>query len=212
MWKEFDDEPFQPVLVGGKAIITIMMNNFLDTDCGGAYLETWYNSVVTPKGTPQVKLNADQLAEGLGSGSSFLMRVVCSDAPGNPGAALKAIAGGREMFGFPKHPNPGKIRFDYVEDNTKIEFDAEHDGKKCVTVRATLPGTKKDGEKYPVQEVDALRVSLNVKIPAEGIVSCPRLGGSHKGHNGSSARLFAQHLCCTQHMQPWDDATDSIKF
>ena len=33
---------------------------------------------------------------------TFLQRVVCGDAPGNPGAALKAITGGREIFGFPK--------------------------------------------------------------------------------------------------------------
>merc|ERR1719446_1353615 len=121
---------------------------------------------------PQVKLDADKLGDGLASGSSYLMRVVCSDAPGNPGAAMKAIAGGREIFGFPKHPNPGKIRFEYKDDNTKVEFDAEHDGKKCVEVRAKLPGTKKDGEKFPVQEIDALRVALDIKIPAEGIVSC----------------------------------------
>merc|ERR1719163_1620519 len=142
LWKEFEDEPFQPVLVGGKAILTIFFNNFIDTDCGGSYLETWYNSVVTPKGTPQVKLNADQLADGLAAGSSYLMRVVCSDAPGNPGAAMKAIAGGREVFGFPKHPNPGKIRFDYKNDNSIVEFDMEHDGKQGVQMRAKLPGNK----------------------------------------------------------------------
>jgi len=212
LWKEFDDEAFQPVLVGGKAIITIFLNNFTDTDCGGAYLESWYNTVVTPKGTPQVQLEADKLPDGLGAGSSFLIRVVCSDAPGNPGAAMKAIAGGREIFGFPKHPNPGQIRFDYKDDNTRIEFDLEHDGQMGVEVRATLPGTKKEGEKYPVQEVEQLRVSINTNIPAEGIVSCPRLGGSHKGHNGAAQRRFAQHLCCTQHMAPWDPTTDTIKF
>jgi hypothetical protein len=168
--------------------------------------------VVTPKGTDQVKLEADKLADGLAAGSSFLIRVVCSDAPGNPGAAMKAIAGGREIFGFPKHPNPGKIRFDYMDDNTRIEFDLEHDGKKGVAVRAKLPGTKKADEKYPIQEIDQLRLSLDVEIPASGIVSCPRLGGSHKGHNGGSQTRFAQHLCCTQHLAPWDPTTDSIEF
>jgi len=212
MWKDFDDEPFQPVLVGGKAIVTIFMNNFLDTDCGGSYLETWYNSVVTPTGTPQVKLDADKLADGLGAGMSYLMRVVCSDAPGNPGAAMKAIAGGREIFGFPKHPNPGKIRFEYKEDNTLVEFDMEHDGKKGMEVRVKLPGAKKEGEKYPVQDIEELRLALNLKLPAEAIISCPRLGGSHRGHNGAKQTRFAQHLCCTHHIAPWDPATDSIKF
>jgi hypothetical protein len=212
MWKEFDDEPFQPVLVGGKAIVTVFMNNFIDTDCGGSYLETWYNSVVTPTGTPQVKLDADKLADGLGAGFSYLMRVVCSDTPGNPGAAMKAIAGGREVFGFPKHPNPGKIRFDYKDDNTRVEFDMQHDGKNGLEVRVKLPGTKKEGEKYPIQEVEQLRLALNVEIPPDGIISCPRLGGSHKGHNGAKQTRFAQHLCCTQHLAPWDPATDSIEF
>jgi hypothetical protein len=212
MWKEFSDEAFQPVLVGDKAVMTIFLNNFIDTDCGGSYLESWYNSVVTPKGTPQVKLAPDALAEALGSGSSFLIRVCCGDAPGNPGAALKAIAGGREVFGFPKHPNPGKLRFDYKNDNTTVEFDLEHDGKKGVEIRVKLPGEKKAGEKYPVQGIDELRLSLDEQIPADGIVSCPRLGGSHKGHNGAAQKRFEQHLCCTQHMAPWDPATDSIKF
>jgi len=213
MWKEFDaDEKVQPVLVGGKAIVTVFLNNFSDTDCGGSYLETWYNSVVTPKGTDQVKLDADKLADGLGAGSSFLMRVCCADKPGNPGAAMKAICGGRGMFGFPKHPVPGKIRFDYTDDNTKVEFDMEHEGKKGVEVRAVLPGVKKEGSTYPVQEIDALRLALDIKIPAEGIYSSPSLGGTHKGHNGANQLHFAQHLCCTQHMAPWDPATDSIKF
>jgi hypothetical protein len=213
MWKEFDaDEAYQPVLIGDKAIITIFMNNFLDTDCGGSYLETWYNSVVTPKGTPQVKLEADKLADGLGKGFNFLMRVTCGDAPGNPGAALKAICGGRGMFGFPKHPLPGKLRFDYTDDNTKMEFDMEHEGKKGLEVRAVLPGTKKEGSTYPVQEIDALRQSLDIKIPPEGIISAPSLGGTHRGHNGANQLRFAQHLCCTHHLAPWDAATDSIKI
>jgi hypothetical protein len=212
MWKEFDDEPFLPVLVGGKAILTIFLNNFVDTDCGGSYLETWYNTVVTPKSIPQVKLDADKLGDGLASGSSYLMRVVCSDAPGNPGAAMKAIAGGREVFGFPKHPNPGKIRFDYSDSNTKVEFDMEHDGKKGVEVRVKLPGSRKEGEEYPVQEIEDLRLAVDVEIPPEGVISCPRLGGSHKGHNGAKQTNFAQHLHCTQHLAPWDPSTDSIKF
>ena len=40
MWAEFEalDEAFVPVLVGGKAVVTVWFNNFTDTDCGGAYL------------------------------------------------------------------------------------------------------------------------------------------------------------------------------
>ena len=49
MWAEFDNEDFTPILVGGKAVISIWFNDFKDTDCGGSYLETWYNTFVTPK-------------------------------------------------------------------------------------------------------------------------------------------------------------------
>merc|ERR1711959_662585 len=88
----------------------------------------------------------------------------------------------------------------------------EHDGKKGMEVRAKLPGNKVPDQLYPVQEIDQLRLSLDVEIPALGIVSCPRLGGSHKGHNGAKQTRFAQHLCCTQHLAPWDPTTDSIKI
>lgn len=210
MWSEFDNEPYQPVLVGGKAVMTIFLNNFIDTDCGGSYLESWYNTVVTPKDIPQVTFESpDQLMDALGAGFNFLIRVCCGDAPGNPGAALKAIAGGRGMFGFPKHPEPGNLRFDYMDDNTRIEFDLEHDGHFGASYRVVLPGTKQEGEKYPVSEI---AVPLDIEIPAEGIISSPLLGGTHRGQNGSDQKRFAQHLCCTQHVGPWDDTTDSIQF
>lgn len=99
-----------------------------------------------------------------------------------------------------------------MDNDTRIEFDLEHDGKKGLTVRAKLPGTKKADEKYPVQEIEQLRMTLDVEMPASGIVSCPRMGGSHKGHNGAKQTRFAQHLCCTQHLGPWDPTTDSIQF
>lgn len=31
-------------------------------------------------------------------------------------------------------------------------------------------------------------------------------------HNGAKQTRFAQHLCCTQHLAPWDPTTDSIEF
>merc|ERR1712072_1606843 len=36
MWAEYDDEDFHPILVGGKAVVTVWLNQFTDTDCGGA--------------------------------------------------------------------------------------------------------------------------------------------------------------------------------
>merc|ERR1711998_414812 len=98
------------------------------------------------------------------------------------------------------------------EDNTKVEFDMEHGGKKGLSVRVKLPGNKAAGSKYPVQEIDELRVSIDQLIPPEGILSSPSLGGTHRNHNGSNQMRFAQHLCCDQHMAPWDPTTDSITF
>ena len=52
MWSPmFDDELYTPILVGGKAVVSIWFNQFSDTDCGGEYLETWYNTYVTRKVT-----------------------------------------------------------------------------------------------------------------------------------------------------------------
>ena len=52
MWNNFEDELYTPILVGDKAVVMIWFNSFTDTDCGGAFLETIYNTFVTPKDTP----------------------------------------------------------------------------------------------------------------------------------------------------------------
>ena len=59
--------------------------------------------------------------------------MLCGDAPGNPGAAIKAITGEREMFGFPKHPVPAQLKHTYIEADgkqTELAFEAEHEGTK----------------------------------------------------------------------------------
>merc|ERR1711934_918145 len=61
MWAEYDDEDFHPILVGGKAVVTVWLNQFTDTDCGGAYLETWYNTFVTKKSEEQVSIKSSEL-------------------------------------------------------------------------------------------------------------------------------------------------------
>merc|ERR1719265_2877292 len=87
MWAEFEalDEPYVPVLVGGKAVVTIWFNNFIDTDCGGAYLETWYNTFVTPKSEPQLELPFESpfsLIIQDPRSLVYLQRVVCSEGGG----------------------------------------------------------------------------------------------------------------------------------
>jgi len=55
MWADYEalDTPCYPVLVGGKAVVSIWFKRVLDSDCGGAYLETWYNTFVTHRGASE---------------------------------------------------------------------------------------------------------------------------------------------------------------
>jgi hypothetical protein len=48
MWADFPKEDYVPVLCGGKGVVSFWFNNFKDTDCGGEYWETWYNTFVSP--------------------------------------------------------------------------------------------------------------------------------------------------------------------
>lgn len=200
MWAQCSGEPYHPILVGGKAVVTIMFNNFLDTDCGGEYFETWYNSYVTPKDKPQVELPADggPMAALMHEGSiSYLQRVVCSDTPRNPGAALKAIGGGKGLWGFPKHPVPGSIKLAYQEDGGKrsgFTFEAEHFGKSAVKLAVRLPEA----------DEGAMEVPLEVKTAPDGNIGGPVAEGMQVRY-GSAVK-------CTQFVKPWDPSTDSITF
>jgi len=212
MWSEYDDEVYQPILVDGKAVVTVWVNNFKDTDCGGAYLETWYNTFVTKKSEPQLKLENKPEEGGLAAAAahpqaqSFLLRVLCGDAPGNPGAALKAITGGREMFGFPKHPVPAELKHSYTEvdgKQTTLEFEAEHQGQKALTFKCKLPETVEGAVTIPMEVA---------KSAPDGQIGAPRHGGTHKGHNGALQSLYATSVKCTQTMAPWDAATDVLEI
>lgn len=208
MWAEYDDEDFIPILVGGKAVVSVWLNNFSDTDCGGAYLETWYNTFVTrrdqgqvslPMETPMSVIIAHERAQ------NFLQRVVCSDAPGNPGAAMKAMTGGREVFGFPKHPVPGNINFCYEEKEGKQvgwQFDCSHMGKNCVSVRCALPET----------DPNHFVVPIDVVAPMDLVIGAPRMGGTHKGHNGSHPTMFGQAIYGNQATTLWNPKTDSLEL
>eukprot|EP00947_MAST-08B_sp_MAST-8B-sp1_P004226 g4226.t1 len=202
MWKDYEDEEFIPILVGGKAVVSIWFNDFKDTDCGGSYLETWYNTFVTTKDNP-LELPYESPMSCLIEHPdclTFLQRVVCGDAPGNRGAALKAITGGREIFGFPKHPIPGNIRFSVVDGGTATHFDATHRGQHVVSLRMKLPEATEGHVSVP----------LDVETGPTAVIGAPRLGGTHLGHNGANQMRFGQALCCTQHVCMWDPAVDTL--
>jgi hypothetical protein len=206
MWAEFANEEFQPILVGGKAVVSIWLNNFSDTDCGGSYLETWYNTFVTRRDAPQLSLPMESPLSVVidhPQCQNFLQRVVCSDAPGNPGAAMKAIVGGRSVFGFPKHPELGLINFAYGEkDGQKVtwEFDASHHGQRCISARIALPET----------DPNHIPVPLDVASADDLVIGSPHLGGTHRGDNGAHQVFFGQTLAGTQNTAVWNPETDSI--
>merc|ERR1712232_1188659 len=199
-------EPFVPVLVGGKAVVAVWFNNFTDTDCGGAYLETWYNTFVTPKGElpPELPYETPMSAIIQDPRSiSYLQRVLCSEGPVSSGAGAVAVEGGRSIFGFPKHPQLGKIKLEYVDDGTMLDFDASHLGKKAVSLRVDLPQEGAEG---------TVTIPLEVETAPDALIGGPRLGGTHFGHNGAQQTRYGVAMKCTQHVKLWDAATDSLNF
>lgn len=205
MWADFPDEKFKPVLVGGKAIISVWFNNFTDTDCGGTYWETWYNTFVTDKGEPQLELPYETpmsciIADPKSHG--FLQRVICGDCPDNPGAASKATVGGRAIWGFPKHPKQGTLRFEYVNEKQNMEFDSTHEGKDAVKLRIRLPEA----------DEGAITIPVEAKTGKDAQIAGPRLGGTHLNMNGAHQVRHGSAMKFTQHCKAWDPATDSITF
>lgn len=210
MWAEFEalEEAFVPVLVGGKAVVTLWFNNFTDTDCGGAYLETWYNTFVTPKTEPQLELPYDTPFSAIiqdPRSLSYLQRVICSEAPTSTGAGAAAIEGGRSIWGFPKHPELGQIAFEYTDCNgiQKVEFNATHSGKKVVSLNVSVPQDGAEG---------TVTIPLELETGPDSLISGPRLGGIHKDHNGSHQTRYGVAFKCTQHVRLWDAETDSLEF
>merc|ERR1712226_1085284 len=118
-----------------------------------------------------------------------------------PGAAMKAITGGREIFGFPKHPVPGTINFSYEEiEGKKVgwQFDCSHQSKPCVTVRCALPE----------MDPNHIVVPIDVIAPMDLVIGAPRMGGTHKNHNGSHQTLFGQAIHANQATTLWNPETD----
>ena len=213
MWAEYDDEEFTPILVGGRAVVSVWFNNFLDTDCGGAYLETWYNTFVTRKSEP-VELPADKGPLGVlevPAMQSFLMRVLCGDAPGNPGAASKAVHGGREIFGFPKHPDLATIkhayRLDAAGEREGLDFECRHHDALAVRLSCVLPERAPSAGPFPL----TLPVDVPITAP-DACIGAPRLGGTHKGMNGAHQSFYATSMKCTQVIAPWDATADSLEI
>lgn len=206
VWNDFQkEEKWTPVLVGGKAVLNLWLNNFLETDCGGAYRETWINMLVTAKEEPLSLPYESPLSLVVDDPKvrSYLMRVICADTPGNPGAAMKAIVGGRGMFGFPKHPQIGTIDFSYEEQGGKKvawNFECHHGGKLAVKTKIALPET----------DPNVVAIPVDIVTPPDFVIGSPTLGGTHLGHNGAHQVQFGQAICGTQNIAFWNKETDSL--
>jgi len=201
--KSFEAEDFVPVTVSngqvGKVVpLQIWFNNFTDTDCGDAgvrnpYLETWYSLPVTPRDSPlDLPYNTSMdlmVAEGL----VWVHRVICGDAPGHTGPAMAAISGGREVFGYPKHPVLADIDYEY-EGSDFVSFKAHHLGLPAVDLRMKLP------EAYPEEQVTVL--PLEAATAADGCISGPRWLVKQT--------RYGQAFKCTEYITEWDQASDSL--
>jgi len=214
MQKDFKDEYYTPVSVGGKASVQIWMNNFTDTDCGNAdtknpYLETWISTWVTPKEAP-LKLNYTTDMSLLIADPKALIwihRVILSEAPGvdttTNTPALGALLGGHTIWGFPKHPTMAKINYEY-KGSDRVDFHAQHIGKAF----GIGPETYVDAIKVSVQLSEKsdgnIPVPVNVRTADDGVIGGP-LWLVHQVR-------FGQAFNTTQNIAPWNAKTDSIEF
>jgi hypothetical protein len=204
--KEFAHEEFRPVTVGGKVPVQIWFNNFTDTDCGpldrvNSYVETWYSFPVTPKASPldlpyesPFSLNVMH-PEAL----VWLQRVLCGpDKHGNAIGARAAIAVGREVWGFPKHPAVAELSFVYGDDGV-VRFNGGLHGKKAITVRAGLPEHAPGSVAVPVDARTAPDACLT-----------PNQNPLVPGFIPKQTR-YGQAFSATMHFSPWDAATDALE-
>ena len=116
---------------------------------------------------------------------------------------MKAIIGGRGIFGFPKHPQLGNIDFSYGEKDGKQvswNFECKHLGKLAVKANIVLPDV----------DPNCVTIPLDIMTPPDFVIGSPSLGGTHLGHNGAHQVQFGQAMCCTQKIGFWDSKTDAL--
>lgn len=75
--------------------------------------------------------------------------------------------------------------------------------KKAVSLRVDIPQEGAEG---------TVTIPLDVETGPDALIGGPRLGGTHKGHNGALQARYGVAFKCTQHVKPWDPETDSLEF
>ncbi len=203
--KEFDHEDHRPVTVGGQVPVQLWCNNFVDTDCGpknrvNPYLETWYSFPVTTKSSPLDLPYENAFSLNVSEPDTLIWchRVLCGPAKdGYKVGAIAAIAGGREVWGFPKHPDLAELSFEYPDNETVI-FDSKHQGHKVFSLSIRSPEITAG---HTVVEVD--------EITPEGSCITPKQNPLKASFVAKQTR-YSQAFSATMHFSFWEEDFDSL--
>jgi hypothetical protein len=203
--KDFAHEQFRPVTVAGKVPVQIWFNNFIDTDCGpfdriNAYVETWCSLPVTPNARPLDLPYDSPFSYNVAHPEALVWvhRVLCGpDAHGNDTGARAAIAGGREVWGFPKHPAVADLSFRYL-DGGIVSFTGALLDKPSITARVVLPE----------RVAGSVTIPVDARTAADGCLT-PTQNPRVPGFVPKQTR-YGQAFCATLHLAPWDPATDTL--
>ena len=203
--KEFEHEDHHPITVGGKVPVQLWCNNFIDTDCGPAdtvnpYVETWYSFPVTPK-SEKIDLpyeNPFSYNVEVPDSLTWCHRVLCGPSKeGYELGAIAAIAGGREIWGFPKHPALADLKFEYH-------------GGETASFKASLQGNKvfKLDIKLPESISEHVTVDIDLITP-KGSCITPKQNPFKANYVAKQTR-YQQAFTATMNFFPWDPETDSF--
>jgi len=203
--KEFEHEDHRPVTVGGDVPVQLWCNNFTDTDCGPAdrvnpYIETWYSFPVTPKAEPLDLPYESPFSLNVQAPDALVWchRVLCGPASdGYALGAIAAIAGGREVWGFPKHPGLADLSFEYPDSETVV-FRGDHQGHRVISLSVKRPECV-DGH---------VTLALDERTGPDTCIT-PRQNPLQATFVAKQTR-YGQAFAATMHVSPWDETTDSL--
>jgi len=203
--KEFEHEDHHPVTVGGKVPVQLWCNNFIDTDCGpidnvNPYIEIWYSFPVTPKSLKLDLPYENEYSYNVDAPDTLTWchRVLCGPAKGGYDlGAIAAIAGGREIWGFPKHPGLADLSFDYPDEETAA-FEGSLQGNKVISLKI----------KRPESIAEHVTADIDLCTP-QGACITPKQNPLKASFVAKQTR-YQQAFSATMHFFPWDQATDSL--
>lgn len=207
---EMRGEHYEPVLVGGKAVVSIWFQNVHQSDYGGHYLETSYNTFVHHTGLLHIvgggKLKLDYESPFSvfiqdPHSAPYQLRSLVSESGWDTGAGALAVEVGKDVFAFPQHNDLGKMSFKYDGKcglgAPEYSVNVEHSGKQAVSLRMVVPKKGMEG---------TLTTPMEVETAEDALISGPRITEQPK------QTRYGVHYKCTQHVQRWNPETDSLEF